>query len=277
MAKAPKPSPETASIEVGTIGIASLTVHILGTRPMLCNALSRKAIQELLLPKGKKSTAERATSLKHNPVAEFRDSMSYLSNPAAPTMLAVPASAFKKALSEVALRVPGSKKKEISQLCWIAGQAGVKVPLWGIPLLHMAAVRSADMNKTPDIRTRAMLDEWCCSITIEYATPNLNASTVAKLLDASGLLMGVGDFRQEKGAGSFGQFRIVAEDDPTLLRLKATAGRAAQIAAIERADPADEDSGALLTWFHEELERRGQTKMLATKPGVFHAAMGSAD
>ena len=45
---------------------------IVGTSPLVLNRMSEKAKHELLMPKGRKNATERATSLKHVPVDEYR-------------------------------------------------------------------------------------------------------------------------------------------------------------------------------------------------------------
>ena len=77
----------------------------------------------------------------------------------------------------------------------------------------MAIVRSADMNRTPDVRTRAILPRWACQITISYAIPLLKEAQITNLLAAAGFTVGIGDYRQEKGKGSYGQYSLVAPDD----------------------------------------------------------------
>ena len=47
---------------------------VLGTSPLILNRMSEKAKRELLMPKGRKNAVERATSLKHIPVDEYRAS-----------------------------------------------------------------------------------------------------------------------------------------------------------------------------------------------------------
>ena len=77
----------------------------------------------------------------------------------------------------------------------------------------MDVVRAADMNRTPDIRTRAYLPRWCSEVTIKYCTPTFNARGVVALLANSGMICGLGDNRQEKGNGSFGSYSVHSAED----------------------------------------------------------------
>lgn len=230
------------------------TFLLIGTSPMLYNAVSAKARRELLFPAPKKNAAARQQNLKHDPLSEYRNSVYVSDNPEAPTRLVFPSRAFKKAMATAALDIPGATKAAVGRLSWVPGD---KIAIYGVPKLHMGVVRSADFNKTPDIRTRAILEEWCCAVRVNWVEPQLNQNNVVKLLGAAGLLCGIGDFRQEKGAGSYGQYRIAdGPDDPELIRIMNQGGRAAQIAAMQNPVCYDEETFELYSWFNEEVERR---------------------
>jgi len=153
-----------------------------------------------------------------------------------------------------ALDLPGVKGAQIGRLVTVVGH---RVPLWGGAKLLMAVTRSADMNKTPDIRTRAISPEWGTIITISYVRPLITEKTIVNLLSTGGQSAGVGDWRPQKGKGSFGQFRMVNVDDPDLLSVMKL-DRAVQRDALEEADPYDEESAELLGWFQEERKERGR-------------------
>jgi hypothetical protein len=196
---------------------------------------------------------ERATTLKHDPLTEYRSSPYLLSNEAAPTAIAILATAFKGAMKTAALDLPGAKKAQIGRLVYVEGDM---VGIYGVPQLFMTTVRSADMNRTPDIRTRAILPQWACKLTVTFVQPLMRMQAVANLLGASGFTAGVGDGRPEKGAMSYGQFTIVDKDDPTFLEIVQNGGRAAQLAAIEAPSAYDDETMSLLAWFDTELKHR---------------------
>ncbi len=224
---------------------------ILGSTPFVCNRMSAKSKHELLLPRGRKSVVERATTLKHQPLEEYRASAYRL--PDGPTSVAMLATAFKGAMKTAALDLPGARKAQIGRLVWVEGDY---VPIYGVPQLFMAIVRSADMNKTPDVRTRAIIPRWACRLAVSFVQPLMRAQAVANLLAASGFTAGVGDGRPEKGAMNYGQFRLVSDDDAEYLNILETGGRAAQEAAMKAPSFYDDESATLMTWFDEELARR---------------------
>lgn len=267
--KKPTTTPTTtaaATIEIAPIKKRSIEVALLGDRPLIFNRLAEKARRDLLFPHGgRKTAADRAAALKHDPLAEFRASPDTLDGADDPTLLAKAAGAFKGAMLTAALRMPGATKTEIGQLLWVGGDL---LPIYGIPELFMSIVRSADMNKTPDVRTRAIVPRWAARLTIEFSVPLLNERSVVNLLAAAGQICGIGDWRPEKLKGTYGQFSLVDPEDERFLAVVAEGGRAAQVAAM--ADPVcyDKDTAELLDWFDHELvaRGRGEPARLVTAP-----------
>jgi hypothetical protein len=248
MAKAPTTTDEINVLEISQ---GEISFCILGSTPLLFNAMAAKARRELLMPKGRKTAADKAQSLKHQPLDEFRNS-TYRRSDHMPgdTRLLFPAPAFKGVMATAALDLPGTKKTEIGRLTWIVGE---RVEVFGIPKLRMDVVRSADMNKTPDVRTRACLAEWACRVTVRFVMPKLRETAVANLLAAGGVTCGIGDFRQEKGKGNHGQFMLVDADNADFVRLTTTCGTAAQDEALKDPEFWDDDTAELMTWFSAEV------------------------
>jgi len=239
-------------IEIQPTKIGRASFWIKGASPMFFNALSEKVKQELLYP-SVKTRASRAGTLKHDPPREFVASMYRYRNGAEPTRLYVPATAFKGALMTGALESTGATKAGIGRLVWVVGDT---IPVYGVPKFHMTVVRQAGMNRAPDIRTRAILPEWACLVNIEYVEPQINATTLGTLLTLAGLVVGVGDFRQEKGKGNFGQFSLSTEQEVAAIVKKG--GMKQQDAAIEKPECYDLETQTLLDWFTAERKKRGQ-------------------
>lgn len=246
---------DNAEVFISKVEQAQLTFCILGLSPLICNRMSEKARQELLLPSLRKTAATKATTLKHDPLTEYRDSpyRNLASN--APTRLQLLASMFKKAMMTAALDIPGAKKTQIGRLLYLAGD---RIDLYGQPEMFMAVTRSADMNRTPDVRTRAILREWACRITIRFTVPIIKDVSVANLLAAAGTQAGVGDFRVEKGAGSYGTFEPVSADNKDWQRI-AKIGRVEQDKALKSPGFYDDETASLFTWFEAEVPKRGLT------------------
>lgn len=252
MAKAKSTASEEIS-DILKVTTGTFDCCVVGTSPLILNRMSEKAKRELLMPKGRKTAVEKATSLKHMPVDEFRASAYTLSDPSEATLLAMLSTSFKGALRSAALDMPGAKKAQIGRLTYIGGEF---VGVYGLPKLFMSITRSADMNKTPDVRTRAIVPQWACRLSVTFVQPLIRAQAVANLLAAAGITIGVGDWRPEKGAGSYGQFRLADKDDPEFKAIIASAGRKAQQKALETPVCYNDDTAELLSWFDDELSKR---------------------
>jgi hypothetical protein len=239
-------------ISIQPLRQASIKLRIIGTTPLFQNRMASKAKQQLLVGGQKKGKADRA-NIKHTPEQEFRDSAEILSD--GPTALGLNVIAVKAAMSTAALETPGLTKTSAQRLLFMPGSF---VPLYGTPQLRMDVVRSADINRTPDVRTRCYLPIWGAELEIRYIIPQLSASSVVNLLCNAGVLIGVGDFRQEKGKGSYGSFRVLGEGekDDAWDELVAKHGRKVQLAALKQPVYADRDTEDLMEFFHGEVKRR---------------------
>jgi hypothetical protein len=246
---------EKERIEVPELQRQAHDFWLIGTTPMVMNAVSEKVKQGLLLPPGKKTAADKKNTMKHDPVEEFHNSAHYMQNDDAPTLLGFPASGFKKAMSRAAIDIPGSTKASMDRLIRVHGYT---VPIYGLPKYFMAVVRMADIGRTPDIRTRAILPEWCCKLTVSFVLPLLTLPTVTNLLSAAGEIIGIGDGRQEKGAFDFGSYLLASPDDKDVKRIVRTGSRSDQTLAMKKMEAFDGESKALLEWYHEERERLGR-------------------
>ena len=241
-------------IQIIQVNTGTITVAVVGTTPLILNRLSEKAKRELLLPAPKKTAADKASKLKHDPLEEFRASPVTLRDEAEPTLLAMPATAFKGAMRTAALDLPGAKKSQIGRLTYIGAEY---VGIYGVPKVYSTIVRSADMNRTPDVRTRCIVPRWAAVMSITFVKPIMREQAIANLLAAAGITVGVGDFRPEKGAGNYGQFEVVGMDDQRLLEIMKTGGRAAQVEAMADPESYDDETDELLAWFNVEVRRRG--------------------
>lgn len=243
-----------SEIQILEVVKGTMEFCILGTSPLIMNRMSQKVWFELLAPKGKKTAVEKASSLKHDPIQEFRNSPYVIADEKAPTLLCILPTAFKRAMGTAALDTPGAKKAQIGRLVYIEGE---QLPIYGIPKVFMAITRSADMNRTPDVRTRALLPEWACKLKVTFTKPILREQSIANLLAAAGFQSGVGDWRQEKGSGSYGSFKLVSEDDPDFMRILKTQGRKEQQEAMDNPVAHNDETEEMLAWFEVEIKRRG--------------------
>lgn len=248
---ATKKDTEISVLEVNTCRISFC---LLGLSPIILNRLSEKAKGQLLFPPPKKNAAEKASTLKHEPLKEFRASPYLNPDESGPTYLRHLSTAFKGSLRSAALDIPGANKSQVGRLTYVNGDY---VDIYGVPQLLMSVTRNSDINHTPDIRTRAIVPKWACRVDVTFVKPLLKEQTVANLFAAAGIMQGVGDWRPGKGSGTYGQFKLVEETDPEFAKIIKTGGRAAQQAAMDDPEAYDVETEELLTWFDAEINRRG--------------------
>jgi len=226
---------------------------LLGQTPLYYNAMSAKAKRSLLIGGGKKTAAEKK-NIKHNPEEEFNDSVYRMIT--GETLLGFPAPAVKGAMATAALETAGITKTSVQRLIFLPEQ---KIKVWGKPQLKMDVVRSADMNRTPDVRTRAFLPEWCAEVDIAFVSPTLSMHSILALLINAGMLVGIGDFRQEKGRGSYGTFTVHPDgggDMADRIDEIKKQGRMVQTHAMEVPEMADAETEELYNMLQEERVKR---------------------
>jgi hypothetical protein len=125
----------------------------------------------------------------------------------------------------------------------------------------------SDINRTPDVRTRPIFPQWACRVTMTYVKDILTEQSIANLMGAAGMLIGIGDWRGERG-GSYGKFTLVDEDNADFKAIVRHQGIKAQRAAFQTPIFYDEDTTELMNWFEEELLRREKSHLTKpTKPG----------
>jgi hypothetical protein len=246
------PKPVNEEIQIAPLVRGRVRVRIVGATPLYQNRMAAKAKHELLVG-GTRKTAIEKLKIKHSPLEEFRDSAEFIDT--GPTALAIRSVALKSAIATAAIETAGVTKASVQRLIYLPGEL---LALYGTPTLRMDVVRQAGINRTPDIRTRAFLPIWGIEALIEYVKPQLTQNSVVTLLHNAGILIGIGDNRQEKGKGSFGSFRVLGteEKDPVWDNLILNHGREAQLAALDNPQYADAETRELMEYFFGEQKRR---------------------
>ena len=133
--------------------------------------------------------------------------------------------------------------------------------------MFMSVVRQKGIDRSPDIRTRTIVPQWACQLSISYASI-LDDQSVINLLAASGFIQGIGGLRVEKGSGSYGRYSLVSADDKKWNAVVKSGGRAAQIAALKNPEYYDDETRDLYQWFNEELKLRSSKKSKANGHAV---------
>ena len=253
---------ETTDLQIIEVERGQIDYCILGRTPLILNRMSEKAMRQLISPPPKKTKGQLQETLKHDPYAEFLASAYTDDNPNGPTLITHLATAFKRAMSSAALDIPGATKSQIGRLSWVEGE---RLPIFGIPQMLMSVVRNSDANHTPDIRTRVIMPKWACRITVTYTKPLLNETNVTNLLVTAGMTQGVGDWRTQKGSGTYGSFDIVSADNPDYKFLLKNGTRKLQQAAMDSPVAYDRETEELYAWALAEAAKRGKSDMLTAE------------
>jgi hypothetical protein len=244
---------DAGELHIDALKQGRVRLRLIGTMPLYMNSMSLKAKRDLLIGGGRKTAAQKK-ELKHDPENEFRDSAH--TKRTGDTLLCFPASGVKSAMATAALETPGITKSSVQKTIFLPEQS---IQVWGKPYLKLDVVRSADMNRTPDIRSRAFLPRWCAEVHIAFSMPTLSAYSVATLLANAGVIVGIGDFRQEKGRGSYGTFAVAGDelgdwqgywDEVT------KEAREVQQAALDHPEWQDDETEMLMNVLKEERMRR---------------------
>jgi hypothetical protein len=100
-------------------------------------------------------------------------------------------------------------------------------------------------------------------VDIAYVQPTLSAFSIVSLLTNAGAIVGIGDFRQEKGRGSFGTFQVTSEDSMGDYQSDwddlMGEGREVQQDALDNPEFADEQTEDLMQFIEDERARRDIT------------------
>lgn len=256
-ATAKKETAKSAPIVVTRLDRVRTDFVLKGVTPLVCNAMSEKIRKYLLLPPPKKSAGDKAATLKHDPIQEYRSSVYQERDKRAPTLILMPSTAFKNAICGVATDIPDAgSRAQLKRLTYVEN---TWIGIYGVPQMRMDVVRLADQSRTPDIRTRAIIPEWVAFISVVFTQPRITLSAVRNLVANAGDIQGIGDFRNEKGAGNFGLWEVTTASDPAVKRIIRQGGYAAQASALHAVPPEffDGETSSLYHWWAEEMASRG--------------------
>ena len=257
-----KKTSEPTAIVINEIETEVVKFNVVGTSPLIMHRFASKAWQELLFPSPEKNKAERAQTLKHDPLAEYRECMYRNRDAKRQTLFHLPNGMFHGAMTSAAIDMPGAKRAQMERLTRVTD---VNIDLYGVPQMFMAMVRNSDMARTPDVRTRAIFPQYACSVSVRYVRGMITQRAIANLFGAAGFIVGIGDWRPQRG-GPYGSYRLVADNDKEFVSITRNQGRAAQQAAYDNPTYYDDDTRDLMRWFQAELTRREKSASAPVLP-----------
>lgn len=206
-------------VEIKPIVMQTVNMRIEGDTPLIMHAWSDKAKRMMLEAQQGKSKG-KAKEYK-NPVEDFINSMYWLTPPpteyteeafekaiADGARFGFPVTAFKQAAISAAYRQGWSKDKvSLRGAFFIMGDENGMVEIESdVPCLREDMVRVG--MGTADLRYRGEFRHWRADLEVKYNTNGpYSLEAIVNMINAGGLLCGVGEWRPEKD-GNNGMFHV---------------------------------------------------------------------
>lgn len=208
---------EESVVVIRPIQKRTLQLWLIGDEPLICNAWSEKAREEMRVSQGvglpADQPAPKKAKAKHkakDPKACFEGSL----YPLPEGGYGFPSIAFK-ASAVSAARFTGAKMTELRGSMFIRG---AMVRIHGDdPVMREDMVRVGGMGPgtgKADLRYRGEFRRWAVCLDIEFNAAMIGPSQIVDLFNNAGFGIGVGEWRPEKGAGNcFGRFHVATEGE----------------------------------------------------------------
>lgn len=228
-----------------------IMVNVVGETALICNRMSEKARRMLVLG----GRADRSEGPRQDPLAEYRDAAYRYRRTDTPTLIYMPAVAFKKMMAEAAVDIPRVVAKKVERLVYVVGEY---VSIYGTPQMKMDVVRLNTISKPPAIRTRVALVQWAAQMRINFYSPPFNEQGIYNLFCEAAERIGVGDGRPGKGTFRFGTMRAVNATDADFRHIVEAQGRKVQEAALATPTFYDDEgeTESLYAWYVDEVAKR---------------------
>lgn len=179
----------------------TIALEVAGTAPLIQNNFSQKAVEQMLRKHmGFSVTRETKKPREVIEAATIRNITG---------AVCLPPTGFKKAMLTASTQLKTFKKTQLRTSLFIEGNS-IPITYEGEMVPRMDMVRTAGMNRTPDVRFRPSFNGWKARIVIQFSD-TLTVQSVMDLLQRAGRV-GVGEWRPEKD-GTFGTFKVVRAID----------------------------------------------------------------
>lgn len=233
-----KPAKEKADnkkIIIKPLKIVKANFKIVGDSPLITHAWSEKAIKEIEDSQQGANTRDKRTKPKRDTYGEFMDSLYWLTpQPSERTKEAFlqacqngakfgfPTSAVKEAIIMGAYRSGQISNTSTMRVTFqINAREGILLGTpdeFGIidyeepPVFRMDPVKIGGMNKTTDLRYRAMFNKWAMRLRVTMCDTGIfDLDTFFTAVNYGGFMGGIGEWRIDK-KGNFGHFHFEPDD-----------------------------------------------------------------
>lgn len=230
MANTKKAAEGTQVITINRPKTITTNITIIGDTPLIVHAWSEKAKKEMLAAQQKTKKAKKAMDIR-DPFAEFMNTLYWITKKpeqetpeafeaalANGAKFGFPTICFKLAALAAAYRA-GVIPNQVGMKCsfWLegiekfnpgSGSGLVLIESSNPPRLQEDMVRIGGINKTADLRYRAVFDDWKVRLKVSLIdTGTFNMESVINAIEMGGLMCGVGEWRMEKN-GEYGQYHV---------------------------------------------------------------------
>jgi len=193
-------------VKLPALAIQKLKVRIKGVSPLIVNAFSAKAKEEMA---SKQQGKARLAKEAKDPVACFNAARYVVNGKDCITAITV-----KKAIMTAAT-FADEYKSHIGMSLFVRGSEGNGdyIPISGPkPRMREDVVRVGSMTKTADLRYRPEYVDWKADFVVEFNARVLTAEQVLNLVSIAGFSCGICEWRPQKGGGDYGRFELDMKD-----------------------------------------------------------------
>jgi hypothetical protein len=191
---------ETVTLE--PIRRAELRIKVIGDTPLLSHKFSDESKQSMV-DKQRQKTREIK---KRDIGSELDQSIYWLDKKK--RRIGFPASAFKKAMVEVAPYLKNMDKKKAKGSFFIIGESNDLVPVdYKEQVVNEAVVRLSGPQKIAFVRYRPEFRHWSCELLIRFNESQISVEQIVALANLAGFHIGIGDWRPQC-SGTYGMFKV---------------------------------------------------------------------
>lgn len=195
---------QTGPLVLRRVEFVTVEVDVEGISPLICHRWSEKARTMMRDKQMGKAVTKKAPK---DPETDFHGSLYHLEGGG----YGMPATAFKSAIVDGARQFDGLTMEAMKRSIFVEGEGSEQlVQIVGEPVMREDFTRNE--TGVADIRYRGEFWPWSATLTVVYNTAFLAPESVVNLIDAGGMLSGIGEWRpssKKARNGSYGRFRVV--------------------------------------------------------------------
>ena len=186
------------SVVIAQPKFVSVALEIEGTAHLIQNAFSQKAIEEML----RKHMGLTVQREKKKPREVIENAIVRNTDGG----VCMPVTSVKAAMLTASTQLKTFERKKTMLMTSLFIEGGALPITFDRMTPRMDMVRTAGMNRTPDVRFRPQFEGWKARLVIQFVDGLLQVQSVVDLVQRAGRV-GIGEWRPEK-RGTHGTFRV---------------------------------------------------------------------